>query len=175
MACQGETFDCTGAKLGQYTLNASQIARLTRSRDFRPNDEQRDEIVRYSNEWLGETGFEQLQYKTQYFETRPVNAIEKGLSAGIGTMRISWVYVPCSKMTVMAQQMQIENDAGRSEFVFRKWNPDKERVMWGSNNDSDRDPICPIPLLCCYLTEILCFRLVFNETVDHCGCGDKTA
>lgn len=105
MACQGETFDCTGAKLGQYTLNASQIARLTRSRDFRPNDEQRDEIVRYSNEWLGETGFEQLQYKTQYFETRPVNAIEKGLSAGIGTMRISWVYVPCSKMTVMAQQM----------------------------------------------------------------------
>ena len=47
--------------------------------------------------------------------------------------------------------------------------------MWGSNNDSDRDPICPIPLLCCYLTEIMCFRLVFNETVDHCGCGDKSA
>jgi len=114
MPCQSETFDCTGAMLGMYTLNRGQISRLTKSRDFRPNDEQKDEVIRESDKWLEEAGFEELSYKTQYFETRPVGGTDTGLAPGVGTTRISWVYVPCSKMTVMAQQMQIENDFGRS-------------------------------------------------------------
>lgn len=75
----------------------------------------------------------------------------------------------------MAQQMQIESDDGLNEFTFRKWNPDKERVMWGSDNGNSLDPVCPVAFLFGYLAEISCFRLVFNETIDHCGSGEKSA
>jgi len=47
--------------------------------------------------------------------------------------------------------------------------------MWGSNNDGDIEPVCPMAFFCCYLTEILCFRLQFHETVDHGSCGEKKA
>ena len=77
-------------------------------------------------------------------------------------------------MSVMAQQMQIESDKGQSEFTFRKWNPSQERVMWGSDNDSSLEPVCPMTFLCCFLTEIICFRLLFKETIDHCGSGYKS-
>lgn len=46
--------------------------------------------------------------------------------------------------------------------------------MWGSDNDSSLDPACPMAFLFCFLTEILCFRVLFKETVDHCGCGYKS-
>lgn len=102
MPCASETFDCKSAKMGSYALNMSQISRLTKTRDFRPNDDQKDEIIKESDKWLVEQGFENLTYKTQYFETRPVNSNENNLAPGIGTIRLSWIYVPCSKMTVMA-------------------------------------------------------------------------
>jgi len=70
--------------------------------------------------------------------------------------------------------MQIENDIGLSEFTFRKWNPDKERVMWGSDNGSSFDPVCPVVCCCGFFTEVLFFRLIFNETIDHCAYGEKT-
>lgn len=73
MACQGETFNCEKAYLGQYSLNISQIARLSKYKDFRPNDEQKDEIISSTTSWLAEAGFSELQYKTQYFETKLVN------------------------------------------------------------------------------------------------------
>lgn len=78
------------------------MLRLTGERDFRPNDEQRDEIEKHTADWLNEVGFSELKYKTQYFETSPIGELAKGLAPGIGCMRISWRYVPCPKMTVMA-------------------------------------------------------------------------
>jgi hypothetical protein len=47
-----------------YRLNLSQIARLTKMRDFRPDDDQKDTIVRETRDWLNELGFEELTYKT---------------------------------------------------------------------------------------------------------------
>lgn len=71
--------------------------------------------------------------------------------------------------------MQIESDQGLTEFTFRKWNPDKERVMWGSDNGNTMEPICH-PFCCFgYLAEVSCFNQVFNETIDHCGPGEKSA
>jgi len=69
--------------------------------------------------------------------------------------------------------MQIENDDGLVEFTFRKWNPDKERVMWGSDNANSLEPVCPAVFFFGFIAEISCFRLVFNETIDHCGFGEK--
>jgi hypothetical protein len=150
---------------------------LTNQKDFRPTDEQRDEIVNATSKYFEDSGFQELRYKTQYFETRPLNNGPINLYPGIGITRISWTYVPCSKMTVMAQQMEIENDEGKNEFTFRKWNPnpERERVMWGSDNGNSMEPVCPVFFIFGYLSEILCFRLVFNETIDHCGCGEKSA
>jgi hypothetical protein len=74
MACQGETFNCDKAYLGQYSLNISQIMRLSKVRDFRPNDEQKDEIINSANVWLADAGFNELTYKTQYFETKLRNS-----------------------------------------------------------------------------------------------------
>ena len=69
--------------------------------------------------------------------------------------------------------MFIENDKSQGEYTFRKWNPSKERVMWGSDNNSSVEPIMPMFLIGWYLVEIMFFRAVFNETVDHCGHGRK--
>ena len=70
--------------------------------------------------------------------------------------------------------MQIEDDIGNTEFTFRKWNPDKERVMWGSDNGSSLEPVCPVACCCGFLAEVLFFKRVFNETIDHCAYGEKT-
>lgn len=172
MACQNDTFSCEKAYLGLYSLNLSQIARLTNTRDFRPNDEQKDEILGKTDGWLHDLGFERLTYKTQYFETKPVDDLARDLAPGIGTTRISWLYVPCGTMTVMAQQMQKENDkTHQSEFTFRKWNPSHVDATWGSDNSNSLDPCCPMVFFIWYFIEVLCFPLIFNETIDHCACG----
>ena len=44
-ACSNDTFSCNKAFLGQYSLNLSQIARLNKLRDFRPDDDQKDQII----------------------------------------------------------------------------------------------------------------------------------
>ena len=111
MPCEGESFNCNNAYLGQFSLNASQVARMKKVRDYRPTDEERDEILQKTPGWLREQGFMPLTYKTQYFETRPLSdgsaTIESGSehAPGIGTVRISWVYTPCQNFTVTAQQM----------------------------------------------------------------------
>ena len=69
MPCESQGFRCKSAHLGAYSLDASQLARIKTQRDFRPNDEERDEIIDRSHNWLMEAGFSRLSYKTQYFET----------------------------------------------------------------------------------------------------------
>lgn len=97
------------------------------------------------------------------------------LAPGIGTTRISWVCVPCSTMTVMAQQMQKENDKTHmSEFAFRKWNPNHEDALWESDNSANIEPCCPVFLFIWYFIEVLFFRLHFTETIDHCVCGKQS-
>lgn len=64
MPCQNDTFSCSQAYLGAYALNLSQIARLTKTRDFRPDDDQKDTIVNQTRDWLQDLGFEELTYKT---------------------------------------------------------------------------------------------------------------
>lgn len=66
-----------------------------------------------TEDWLNECGFEKLTYKTQYFETRPLKETGRELAPDIGTMRISWLYVPCGTMTIMAQQLQMENEQSK--------------------------------------------------------------
>ena len=39
----------------------------------------------------------------------------------IGDVKITWQYVPCGEITVIAQQMTNDKD----ELTFRQWNPKK--------------------------------------------------
>jgi hypothetical protein len=145
-------------------------------RDFRPDDDQKDSIVNQTRDWLNDVGFEELAYKTQYFETRPIRELSRELAPGIGTTRVSWIYVPCGPMTVMAQQMQKGNDKHhRGEYTFRKWNPNHEDALWESDNSAELGPCCPGFLFIWYFIEILFFKLNFNETIDHCVGGNQEA
>ena len=83
--------------------------------------------------------------------------------------------VPCSTMTVMAQQMQVENEQGKQEYTFRSWNPNKEDALPHSDNQADLDPCCPVFFIIWYALETLFFRLSFSESIDHCITGKQTA
>lgn len=47
-----------------------------------------------------------------------------------GDVRISWEFVPCGEITVVAQQMKDPNTK-ENEFTFRQWNPERKDVEWG--------------------------------------------
>lgn len=88
----------------------------------------------------------------------------------IGDIKISWKYVPCEAITIMAQQM--ENDS--QELTFRQWNPSKPNVPFGEDNGSSTDATCPVTCICCFLIE-KCFKAVFQEVIDYCSYGTKSA
>ena len=82
----------------------------------------------------------------------------------VGQMRVSFENDKCGTTTVIAQQMQ-DND---EVFTFRKWNPDKTEVPYGESTDAEGDATCTNPC-CCYIC--LCvnclFNTLFEETVDY--------
>lgn len=77
----------------------------------------------------------------------------------IGDMRIRWEVVRCCEVTVIAQQIQGENET----YTLRPWNPLKEKE---SNNDPDVSVSCPITCICCYIVESL-FKHLSCEVIDE--------
>jgi len=57
---------------------------------------------------------------------------------------------------------------------MRQWNPSKLEVDFGESNNSDVSVFCPIQCICCFLVEGI-FKTVFQETIDHCESGKKSA
>ena len=95
---------------------------------------------------------------------------KSGMGVSIGDIRISWEFVPCENITIMAQQMENEE----REFTFRQWNPNRQNVPWGEENGSSVDPSCPTACICCFCVE-MCFKGIFQEVVDYCAYGTKSA
>lgn len=176
MPCESQSFRCEQAYLGQFILNASQVARMKKVRDYRPTDEERDEILEKTPAWLREHGFAPLTYKTQYFETTPLADGNTEFAPGIGTARISWVYTPCLRMTVTAQQMQQLPEesqiGGRDDFTFRQWNPYKVDATMGSDNSGSPQQVCPVFFIGWYAIERLLFFNEFDGCVDYCKQGN---
>ena len=81
----------------------------------------------------------------------------------VGDMRIVWDYVPCCNVNVIAQQM--ENLQSSKKYTFRKWNPEKEMVALGEDNDSLVDHVIPKPFICCHFVQTG-FKEHFGETID---------
>ena len=51
----------------------------------------------------------------------------------VGQYRIRFHYCPCSTATIMAQQVQDNEDV----YTFRKWNPEKKMVPYGQSTDAE--------------------------------------
>lgn len=107
-------------------------------------------------------GFSEFQIRGNYLVSSSVDNSEVG--EHVGQMRVSFEHEKCGFTTVIAQQMQ-DND---EIFTFRKWNPDKLNVPYGESTSADGDATCTNPC-CCYIC--LCvnclFDTMFEETVDH--------
>lgn len=65
----------------------------------------------------------------------------------------------------------MQNDEG--VYTFRQWNPDKENVPWGGNNDSNTDPGCPLQCICCFFIE-KAFLTMSMAVMNYCKPGHST-
>ena len=85
------------------------------------------------------------------------------LDVHVGQYRIKFHYCPCSNATIMAQQVQDNEE----QYTFRKWNPQKKNVPYGQSTDGEADSTCGNPILCwiCLLVNCI-FNAMFEEVVD---------
>jgi len=71
-------------------------------------------------------------------------------------------YAPCGQVSLCAQVIQDDKD----KFTFRKWNPLKEKVPYGTATDADIDEDCGGSWLC-YICKCIncCMGTLFEEVV----------
>lgn len=89
----------------------------------------------------------------------------------VGQYRIKFHYNECGEATIMAQQIQ--DDEG--VYTFRKWNPDKKNVPFGTSTDAEQDTVCSP--MCCYICMCVncLMNSLFEEVVDHAKDGSTTS
>jgi hypothetical protein len=89
----------------------------------------------------------------------------------VGQMRVCFEYDKCGSTTIIAQQMQDDDEV----FTFRKWNPDKINVPFSESTDAEGDNMCTNPC-CCYICLLVncCFNVMFEEVVDLATDATKT-
>jgi len=85
---------------------------------------------------------------------------------------VSFKYAQCAEATLIAQQI-----ANRDNLItFRKWNPKKLTVPYGTETSADSDkPCCDNMFLCCIcilVNKLMNFAL--EEVVDGCRDGYLT-
>lgn len=107
-------------------------------------------------------GFAEFQIRGYYLVSSASDNSQVG--EHIGQMRVSFEYAKCGVTTLIAQQVQ-DND---EVFTFRKWNPDKLEVPYGEDTSAEDDTTCSNPI-CCYICLCVncCFNAMFEEVVDH--------
>ena len=121
MPCESQEFQNNKVQLGQYVLSDSQIGQLSQYKDFIPTSTQRDNIIYTTKEFFEKQGYEPLVQKENWLYTRNKGAsLVNSEDDQIGDVRICFKSVPCSEITIVAQQME---DINKSTFTFRQWNP----------------------------------------------------
>ena len=109
---------------------------------------------------MAEAGFSTFQLRDNYLYASTDDNDEVG--AHVGQYRIKFHYCPCSQVTIMAQQVQDNED----QYTFRKWNPEKKMVPYGQSTDGEQDSSCGHPL--CYICMCVncLFNTMFEEVID---------
>ena len=158
---KSETLPAQNVTMGKYRLNAAQIAMLGKREESVSWEDDGETAINNTADVMTEAGFAAFQMRGNYLYSSTDDNEEVG--AHVGQYRIKFHYCPCSTVTIMAQQVQDDED----QYTFRKWNPEKKMVPYGQSTDGEQDSTCGNPL-CCYIC--LCvnclFNTMFEEVVD---------
>jgi len=107
--------------LGQYQLNASQVARLGAKTNnyvmWGPSDVS---VLYNASQKMKMAGYTDLKPKGSYLVAN-AEATDDRDAPHIGQMRISFTYDKCAEATILAQQISCDGRPG--SFTFRAWNP----------------------------------------------------
>jgi len=171
MPCECADFVQPKAYLGKYLLSQEQIACLNAYEALRQDPEMTQMIVERSGEVLD--GYSPLNVGTDgYFRSRQAEKggqVDQFSAPQIGDIRIKWEVVHCNPITIVAQQMENEEN----ELTFRPFYPKSPNAKLGEE-DYTEEAACPVQCICCWGVE-KCFKAVFTETIDYCRFGTNTA
>jgi hypothetical protein len=153
---QSNTIEAQHVTLGMYKLNASQVSRLGSSNGKTADVD--DGMVEATEGAMGDAGFSAFQCRGNYL----VASTDDNGNVGehVGQYRVCFSYDTCGTTTVMAQQIQDDEEV----FTFRKWNPEKLNVPLHESTDADGDETCGNPL-CCYIC--MCVNCIFNTAFEE--------
>ena len=158
---KSETLTAQNVTVGNFRLNSAQIAMLGKKEDDIVWEDDGEQAISSTADAMAEAGFSTFQLRGNYLYASTDDNDEVG--AHVGQYRIKFHYCQCTQVTIMAQQVQDNED----QYTFRKWNPEKKMVPYGQSTDGEQDSTCGNPL-CCYIC--LCvnclFNTMFEEVVD---------
>ena len=111
--------------MGKFRLNQAQIAMLGRRDESYQWEDEGEGAIGQTADSMANNGFSPLAMRGDYFVASTSD--NDDTSEHIGQYRIKFHYNVCGTATIMAQQLQDNEDV----YTFRKWNPEKKTVPYG--------------------------------------------
>ena len=154
--------------LGEFRLNQSQVSRLGFA--YNKTYELTDEQVKVTGSQMINNGFAEFDIRGSYLYSSTSDNTRK--AEHIGQYRVKFDYERCGQTTLIAQQVQDEDDM----FTLRKWNPYKTHVPYGESTDAEADSTIG-SVMCCYICAAVncCCNAAFEEVVDFARDGTETS
>ena len=104
---KSETFSAQNITVGKYRLNEAQVYKLGQAEMNIEWDDEGEQAIANTKDAMAQSGFSTLVRRNNYFvSSTEDNDDEK---PHVGQYRIRFHYCPCSTVTIMAQQVQ-DND-----------------------------------------------------------------
>lgn len=122
---------------GSFELADSQKEKCHASKMINLNQAQIQELQELTGNTLHAKGYSNFSQEGLFFVSRKDDKRLNNSGYEIGDIRVQFEHVPCGYTTIIAQQI-----LKGSTFTFRKWNPKKENVPIGENNDPDFQVVC---------------------------------
>lgn len=171
---ESKTWSAEKCELNCFRLNSSQVSRLGKNVNKPYDTETVDTTITATTEKMTNAGFAVFKSTgTQYlFSSTEGSKWNNSDLDQVGTYRVSFEQAECTEATVIAQQI-----ANRDSLItFRKWNPKKLLVPYGTETSADSDKPCINNMFLCCIC--ICVNKIMNfaleEVVDGCRDGYLT-
>ena len=105
---RSETLSAQNVTMGKFRLNAAQIGMLGKREENIPWDDEGEQAIANTEAAMAEAGFSTLVLRGNYFVSSTGDNDDVG--EHVGQYRIKFHYCPCSTVTIMAQQIQDNED-----------------------------------------------------------------
>jgi len=111
---------------------------------------------------MTKNGFQDFKQIDNYLYSSATNT-PVSATPHLGAYRMKVEYAPCGDVSLCAQLIK---NSTNSEWTFRKWNPLKLNLPWGSETSADIDEDCGGSWIC-YICKIVncCMDSLFEEVV----------